>query len=235
MEGDKKRVLLVEDDKNLGLLLSGQLEDTGFLVKLAHNGKEGLGKFNSEPFDIALIDVMMPEKDGFQLAHEIRLQNSKVPFIFITARSLKVDKLTGYRLGCDDYVTKPFDFDELVARVKAVLRRAAGDATELVEEMNLGDLSMHRKERVLVVKNERISLSTKEAGILNLLFDNQNQLVSRSDILKKVWGMDDIFTSKSLDVYLTKLRKYLKQSDCVKMENVHGLGYRLIEATEVSD
>jgi len=230
---NQPRILLVEDDKNMGFLLKENLHMEGYLATLSQDGEDGWKQFQQRSFDLCILDIMLPKKDGLELAREIRKENPSIPLIFLTARSMKRDKIDGFTIGCDDYITKPFDTEELLHRVKALLRRSQNQV--IVEEpdvLTLSDKSTFSvADRLLRINNAENRLSSKEAELLKLLSMNNGKVVSRSNILKTIWGRDDYFTSNSLDVYLTKLRKYLKGDDQLIIQNIHGHGYLLASGT----
>ena len=225
---ESKKILIVEDDKNLGFLLSTQLKANGFEVSLAMDGVSGLESFNSSLFDLCILDIMLPKRDGLSLAKEIREINSTIPFVFLTARNLKSDKITGYELGCDDYITKPFDMDELVYKINAILKRSSNIASvPQNNELQVGLLNLKVLERLVSINQKQITLSQKETVLLQLFFENPNEVISRKKLMLEAWGNDDYFTSKSLDVYLTKIRKVLGHGINLKLTNIHGYGYML--------
>ena len=219
-------ILIVEDDKNTGFLVKRHLRDAGFKVCLCTDGKEALEYFKQESFDLCILDVMLPSKDGLELSTDIRQRNQTVPIIFLTARNLKSDKIQGYKNGCDDYITKPFDIDELVLKIHAILRR-----TKLVEkadrELKVSKLSLLTDERLLITATGRLSLSHKEMLLLEYFFKHFNKVVPRSELLMHCWGNDDYFSSNILNVYLTKIRKLIREDEDLKLQNIHGHGYKL--------
>ena len=230
MENKKVKVLLAEDDRNLGTILKSYLEAKGFPATLCVNGQEAFIEFNKNDYDFCILDVMMPVKDGFTLAKEIRNIDKKVPILFLTAKSMQADKLKGFELGADDYLTKPFDMEELLARMEAILRRS------ITEEKNspdgdiykLGKMEFNFVRQILSMGGEENKLTSKEAALLKLLCQNLNEVVDRSVALNKIWLDDSYFNARSMDVYITKLRKYLKQDPTVELLNVHGVGFKLI-------
>ncbi|WP_299555395.1 response regulator transcription factor [Seonamhaeicola sp.] len=221
----KKHILLVEDDKSMGFLLKDSLESYHYNVTHAPDGKVALDQFNNQHFDLCLLDVMMPHMDGFSLATEIRKSNVDVPIIFLTAKAMKEDRIKGFKLGADDYVTKPFSVEELVLRIKAILKRGYVLETTkklipfLNYELDLNNLSL--KTAV-----EMIQLTQKEADILALFVTNQNTLLKRDYILKTIWKDDSYFVGRSLDVFISKLRKHFKQDAAINIVNIHGTGYK---------
>lgn len=221
-------ILLVEDDESFGYILKEYLDINDFKVKWVQNGEEGLKAFQQGVFDLCILDVMMPLKDGFTLAKEIKEHDPEVPFIFLTAKALKIDKLKGFRLGCDDYVVKPIDEELFIARVKAIIKRT-GDAngTANVTPHRIGKYLFDPANQALILNNKVQRLTTKEAKVLQLLCEKKNQVLDRNKALKTVWGESDFFNRKSMDVFIHKLRKYLEEDDSVKITNVHGKGFVL--------
>lgn len=222
------KILLCEDDENLGQLLNEYLEAKGFQVVLMPDGEAGLQAFVDEKFDICILDVMMPKKDGFSLAKDIRKYNTTIPIIFLTAKALKEDILEGFRIGADDYVTKPFSMEELLFRIEAITRRVNGARNNNIDEYILGSMMFNVKKQTLTSSNKIIKLTTKECEMLSLLVQNANQIVERNYALKSIWNEDNYFNARSMDVYITKLRKILREDPNVEILNVHGKGYKLI-------
>jgi two-component system OmpR family response regulator len=228
---NNKHILLVEDDTNFGTILRDYLQMNGYKVVLARNGLEGFEKFKKNQFDICILDVMMPYKDGFTLAKEIRSKDKKVPIIFLTAKSMKEDVLKGYKIGADDYLTKPFDTDILLKKLEVLVRRfQTKENKEVVKtHFTIGSFSFNYRLRTLTFKKEPpVSLSPKENQLLYMLIENKNDLLSRKKALIEIWQDDNYFTSRSMDVYIAKLRKYLAKDSTVKIANIHGEGFRLI-------
>lgn len=224
------RILLVEDETNFGAVMKNYLEISDFKVTLCINGKEGLKTFTSHHFDICILDVMMPEMDGFTLAKEIKLKNADMPIIFLTAKTLKEDIIQGYRLGADDYITKPFDSELLIYKIKAILSRNNGNSSSYSKSLfTIGKFSFDSNLRILSIDNVEQKLSPKEAELLKLLAENINQILPRETALKSIWGDDNFYTTRSMDVYITKLRKYLKADSSLSIENIHGSGFRLLQ------
>ncbi|MBX2952517.1 MAG: response regulator transcription factor [Leadbetterella sp.] len=222
-------LLLAEDDPNLGVLLKEYLEAKGFEVSLAVNGEEALNLFLGARFSICILDVMMPKKDGFTLAREIRLKDPAVPIIFLTAKSMKEDTLRGFELGADDYLTKPFVMEELLFRIKAILKRtSSGEIKPESSTFSIGKFTLDTDTRSLSMENETVHLTTKETALLKLFCENANRAVSRSYALKLIWGDDSYFNARSMDVYITKLRKHLKADPAVRILNLHGEGFKLV-------
>jgi two-component system, OmpR family, response regulator len=226
-----KKILLVEDDQNFGSILKDYLILNDFEVVLAKNGMEGFEKFKKDTYDLCILDVMMPYKDGFTLAKEIREKNKEVPIIFLTAKSMKEDVLKGYKVGADDYLNKPFDSEVLLMKIKAIIQRKASDVkTDQVKfEFVVGNFHLNSKLRFLTFKKEEpIKLSPKENELLKMLVLHENDLMPRELALTKIWRDDNYFTSRSMDVYIAKLRKYLKPDPNVEVLNIHGEGFRLV-------
>lgn len=230
MNTEKIKILLAEDDPNLGLLLEEYLQAKGYTVKLAVNGKEGFDLFCKHSYDLCLLDVMMPLKDGFTLAKEIRVSNKQVPIIFLTAKSMKEDTIEGFSTGGDDYITKPFSTEELLARIQAVMRRSmrAMSLESTQVEFVIGKYKFNTETQLLKGGTEDVKLTTKEGQLLRLLAINKNDVLDRSFALKTIWQDDNYFNSRSMDVYITKLRKYFKQDTKVEIVNVHGKGFKLL-------
>ena len=228
---NNKHILLVEDDTNFGTILRDYLQMNGYKVVLARNGLEGFEKFKKNQFDICILDVMMPYKDGFTLAKEIRSKDKKVPIIFLTAKSMKEDVLKGYKIGADDYLTKPFDTDILLKKLEVLVKRfQTKENKEVVKtHFTIGSFSFNYRLRTLTFKKEPpVILSPKENQLLYMLIENKNDLLSRKKALIEIWEDDNYFTSRSMDVYIAKLRKYLAKDSTVKIANIHGEGFRLI-------
>jgi DNA-binding response OmpR family regulator len=222
-------ILLTEDDLNLGQLLQEYLVAKGFVVEWAKNGEEGLSFFSKKKFDVCILDVMMPKKDGFTLAKEIRLKNKQIPLIFLTAKSLKEDTITGLQLGADDYITKPFSMEELLLRIKGILRRIQHnqDQAAEIQVFTIGKYTFDVATQSLKTQDKTQKLTGKETELLRLLSLNLNQTLDRSLALKLIWQDDSYFNARSMDVYITKLRKYLKDDPKLEIINIHGIGYRL--------
>ncbi len=236
METENKKILLVEDDPNFGTILKDYLAMNDYNVTHAKNGMEGFEKFKKDDYDLCVLDVMMPYKDGFTLAKEIREKNKDVPIIFLTAKALKEDVLKGYKVGADDYLNKPFDSEVLLMKIKAIIQRKSVDTvTESKEfEFEIGNFFLNSRLRFLIYNKENpIKLSPKENDLLRLLALHKNDLMPRELALTKIWRDDNYFTSRSMDVYIAKLRKYLRQDDGVEIINIHGEGFRLVVKNEV--
>jgi DNA-binding response OmpR family regulator len=226
----KIKILLVEDDPNFGSIMKSYLELNDFEVVLKADGKQGLSAFKSELFDICILDVMMPEMDGFTLAKEIKKSNSIVPFIFLTAKSLKEDMLEGFRTGADDYITKPFDSEVLLFKLHAILKRnhQRNEVEPDLNEMMVGTLLFNYNLRSIKHENLTYTLSPKEASLLKMLCTAKDGILLRKDALEKIWGTDNYFNGRSMDVFIARLRKCLKVDPSVEIANIHGNGFRLI-------
>ncbi|MBL7919222.1 MAG: response regulator transcription factor [Bacteroidia bacterium] len=230
METVKTRILLVEDDPSLGPLLQEYLDAKGFETKLADDGKKGADTFFKGSFDLLLLDVMMPVKDGITLAKEIRVTDKNIPIIFLTAKSMKEDTIEGFSAGADDYITKPFSMEELLARVTAVLRRTNKVRSSESEEVNfkIGKYQFNSEKQILQHNGIEQKLTTKESQLLRLLCVHQNDVLDRTFALKSIWQDDNYFNGRSMDVYIAKLRKYLKDDSKVEIINIHGKGFKLL-------
>ena len=226
----KLNILLTEDDENLGQLLFTYLQGKGFSVNLARNGKLAYEKFTGTKtkFDFLILDVMMPEMDGFTLAKEIREIDKQVPILFLTAKSMKEDKLQGFEIGADDYLTKPFSMEELLARMNAILKRVAPDVKNVNEQLFIGKIPYEPELSILKLAEGDKKLTTKENQLLNLLIKNKNEILDRNATLRAVWGDDNYFNGRSMDVYIAKLRKLLKEDPNIEIMNIHGVGFKLL-------
>lgn len=220
-------ILLVEDDESLGYILSEYLSMLGYSVQLATNGEEGLRLFKSSSFDICILDVMMPKKDGFTLASDIRALNETVPIAFLTAKSLKVDKLKGFKIGADDYIVKPVDEEELAARIKAIINRTQRSEISSPKVYTLGKYQFDYKNQQISIGEKYTRITQKEADILKALCDHQGKILDRKDTLRQLWGDSDYFKRRSMDVFISRLRKYLRDDPSISIENVHGRGFIL--------
>ncbi|MCH5238932.1 MAG: response regulator transcription factor [Muribaculaceae bacterium] len=225
---EKVRILLCEDDENLGMLLREFLQAKGFNADLCSDGEKGYQEFLKGKYDLCVLDVMMPKKDGFTLAQEIRNVNREIPIIFLTAKNLKEDILEGFKIGADDYITKPFSMEELVFRIGAILRRVKGKKDKEVTIYNIGKFTFDTQKQVLVSKDKTQKLTTKESELLALLCQHINEILERNFALKSIWIDDNYFNARSMDVYITKLRKLLKDDPTIEIINIHGKGYKLI-------
>jgi DNA-binding response OmpR family regulator len=230
MDKEKNKVLLVEDDTSFGQVLKNYLELNDFVVELARDGILGLAAFRREKFDICLLDVMMPNMDGFTLGEEIRNVDPDVPLFFLSAKSMKDDILKGYKLGADDYITKPFDSEILLQKIRAVLKRnqEMEEKKHSVTEWKLGKFNFNSKLRNLEIDGVSHTLSPKENELLTMLAEYKNDLLPRESALKRIWGSDTYFNGRSMDVYIAKLRKYLREDPSVEIVNIHGNGFRLV-------
>jgi DNA-binding response OmpR family regulator len=230
MNEHKATILLVEDDLNLGFVIQDALKRRGFTVHLCRDGKEGLRKFNEQPYDLCVLDVMLPHKDGFSLAEDIRMVNALVPIVFLTAKSQTEDRIAGFKAGGDDYLTKPFSHEELILRIEAILRRTQGkeDDPRERDRFELGDYTFDHRNLMLSHPSEERKLTKKEAEVLRLLCLHADQVLPRELVLNMVWGDDTYFLGRSLDVFISRLRKYLKLDPKVQIVNVHGVGFKLV-------
>ncbi|MDE6785632.1 MAG: response regulator transcription factor [Muribaculaceae bacterium] len=228
---DRMRILLCEDDENLGMLLREFLQAKGFNADLFPDGEKGYKAFLKGKYDLCVLDVMMPKKDGFTLAQEIRNVNGEVPIVFLTAKNLKDDVLEGFKIGADDYITKPFSMEELVVRIDAILRRVKGKKEREVTLFRIGKFTFDTQKQVLVSGDSTQKLTTKESELLALLCSHVNDILERNYALKTIWVDDNYFNARSMDVYITKLRKLLKGDPSIEIINIHGKGYKLIAPT----
>lgn len=223
-----KKILLVEDDPSLGFVIKDNLSIKGYDVTLCKDGEEGGNSFENDSFNLCIFDIMLPKKDGFSLAREVRQKNKNIPIIFLTAKAMVEDKIEGFQTGADDYITKPFSLEELYYRIEVFLRRSAeaqrDDASPVYE---LGDYSFDYSRLVIKRKDEEKALTQKEAEVLKVLCNNRDRVLKREEILTQIWGDDDYFMGRSLDVFISKLRKYLKEDPRIQIVNYHGVGFRL--------
>jgi DNA-binding response OmpR family regulator len=225
----KIKLLLAEDDENLGLLLKEYLVAKGYEAVLFPDGEAAFKGFTKDRFDICILDIMMPKKDGFTLAKEIRMLSADIPIIFLTAKNLKDDVIEGFKLGADDYITKPFSMEELIFRIEAILRRTVPESQNTGQLIfQLGRYIFDTRKQTLTNGDDVVKLTTKEADLLKLLCQNTNKVLERNFALKSIWIDDNYFNARSMDVYITKLRKHLKDEPNVEIINVHGKGYKLI-------
>ncbi len=225
----KTKLLLAEDDENLGLLLKEYLIAKGYDADLFPDGEAAYKGFMKGHYDICILDVMMPKKDGFSLAKDMRIVNADIPILFLTAKNMKEDVLEGFKLGADDYMTKPFSMEELIFRIEAILRRTSLDSQASGEQIfTLGRFTFDTRKQILADGDNAVKLTTKESDLLKLLCQNQNKILERNYALKSIWIDDNYFNARSMDVYITKLRKHLKAEESVEIINVHGKGYKLI-------
>ena len=228
------KILLVEDDPNLGEVLCSYLEMNEYDVTLATDGEMGYEKYKKGEYDLCLLDVMMPKKDGFSLAKDIREQDENIPIIFLTAKAMKDDIIEGFKRGADDYITKPFNTPELVYRIQAILKRskAKSQPKEEAKEFQIGSFHFNYPLRILTNGDKKDKLSPKEAQLLKMFCMYMNDILPRSEALKKIWGEDNYFTARSMDVFVTKLRRYLKADSNIKIVNIHGNGFQLVVGQE---
>ena len=231
----KLHILLCEDEESLGMLVREYLEAKGYDAELYLDGEAGYRAFMKRKFDMCLLDVMMPKMDGFTLAREIRLVNTEIPIIFLTAKNLKEDILEGFKLGADDYLTKPFSMDELVYRMEAILRRVRSKEQKNVTRFQIGRFVFDIQRQVLILDDVQTKLTTKESELLTMLCVHVNDVLERDLALKTIWMDDNYFNARSMDVYITKLRKLLKDDPTIEINNVHGRGYRLIVPNIVAE
>ncbi len=230
MAQDNFKVLLVEDEVNLGNLLRDYLNAKGYETTLCEDGEQGFDTFAKNNFDICILDVMLPLKDGFTLAKEIRMVNSEIPIIFLTAKSLPDDRIEGFKSGADDYLTKPFNMEELLLRIQAILKRTNSNPFETDQDgvFTIGKFSFDSNKQLLTLGSESRKLTSKESELLRLLAKNANKVLDRNFALKSIWQDDSYFNARSMDVYITKLRKYLKEDPEIEILNIHGKGFKLI-------
>ncbi len=233
----KARILLVEDDPNLSLVLKDYLEILMYDTVFCDNGEDAFEQFKSEYFDLIILDIMLPKKDGFAIAKDIRRMNKDIPIIFLTAKNLNEDRIKGFYLGCDDYITKPFSTEELSLRIEAILRRVKKNSNfpivDNIEQFQLGKYTFDYTNMILTIDGHEQFLTRKEADLLKLLCVNKNRLVRREIALKSIWGDIDYFTGRSMDVFITRLRKYLRDDDNLCITNIHGTGFKLEVKNEV--
>lgn len=227
------RILLCEDDENLGMLLREYLQAKGYDTDLCADGEEGSRTFMKNKYDICILDVMMPKKDGFELAKEVKAANAAMPIIFLTAKTLKEDVLAGFKLGADDYITKPFSMEELTFRIEAILRRVKMKHSSNEDVFRMGRFVYDRQKQILTLDGKRVAkLTTKESELLTLLYQNAGNVLQRETALKSIWVEDNYYNARSMDVYITKLRKLLKGDEDVLILNVHGKGYKMVIPTK---
>lgn len=226
--GEKLTILLCEDDENLGMLLREYLNAKGYNAELCPDGEAGYKAFLKNKYDLCVFDVMMPKMDGFTLAQEIRKVNTEIPIIFLTAKTLKEDVLEGFKIGADDYLTKPFSMEELTFRIEAILRRVRGKKNKESSVYMVGRFTFDTQKQTLTIGDKQVKLTTKESELLALLCAHANEILQRDFALKTIWVDDNYFNARSMDVYITKLRKHLKDDESVEIINIHGKGYKLI-------
>lgn len=225
---EKLHVLLCEDDENLGMLLREYLQAKGYAADLLPDGAAGLEAFKKAKYDLIVSDVMMPVKDGFTMAQEIRAINPDIPIIFLTAKTMKEDIFEGFKIGADDYITKPFSMEELTFRIEAILRRVRGKRNKENTIYHLGNFVFDTQKQILIKDGKQTKLTTKESELLSLLCSHANEILQREFALKNIWIDDNYFNARSMDVYITKLRKHLKEEPSIEIINIHGKGYKLI-------
>ncbi len=223
------RILLAEDDKNLGNILKAYLEAKGYPTVLCPNGKIAFETFKRDKFDFCVLDIMMPEMDGFTVAEKIRKIDKDIPILFLTAKGMQEDRIHGFEVGADDYLTKPFSMEELLLRIKAIMRRSeSNEKTNTKSVFNFGKYTFEYNRQVLIFNGKENKLTSKESELLKLLCENMNNVLDRTVALNKIWFDDSYFNARSMDVYVTKLRKYLKEDPNVELINVHGVGFKLV-------
>ncbi|MFT3993109.1 MAG: response regulator transcription factor [Dysgonomonas sp.] len=228
---EKLKLFLCEDDENLGMLLREYLQAKGYETDLFIDGEVGYKGFVKEKYDLCILDVMMPKKDGITLVKEIRAINTEIPIIFLTAKNMKDDILEGFKAGADDYITKPFSMEELVLRIEAIFRRVKGKRAKEQQVYQFGNMQFDTQKQILTINGENTKLTTKEAELLGLLCAHANDILERNHALKQIWVDDNYFNARSMDVYITKLRKLLKPDPSIEIINIHGKGYKLIAPT----
>ncbi|MCX8470809.1 MAG: hypothetical protein RLZZ118_1656 [Bacteroidota bacterium] len=222
----KTKILLVEDDTSLGFVVKDNLEDAGYEVTLCTDGNAGLQSFNKNYYDLCLFDVMLPQKDGISLAQAVRRKNDHIPILFITAKNMSEDKMAGFKAGADDYITKPFNIDELLARIEVFIRRTKASTEQT--KFEIGKALFDMDNLSIDGPGTQVRLTQKEADLLYFFCQNPNRIVKREEVLTKVWGKDDYFLGRSMDVFITKLRKYLKEETEVEIQTIHGVGFKFV-------
>lgn len=227
MNPEKTKILLAEDDVNLGFVIRDNLEQHGFFVDLCKDGEVAWNSFMDHQYDICILDVMMPKMDGFSLATKIREGNAQIPILFLTAKTLKEDKLRGFMLGGDDYITKPFSIEELILRINVFLKRSQAEVSQATGPVLIGEYIFDHENLLLTILNDERKLTQMEADILGYLCQRKGEVVKRSEILETIWGEDDYFSGRSLDVFISRLRKYLKSDENISISNYHGVGFKL--------
>ena len=226
---EQAHILYVEDDEVLSFVTKDNLELKGYKVTHAKDGKEAIQLFKNGQYDLCLVDVMLPEVDGFDVAESIRSRHSEIPILFLTAKSLKEDKIKGLKIGADDYITKPFSIEELLLKIEIFLKRRFITGSTALPVLRVGKYELHHDNLQLVCGSDVSQLTKKEADLLKMLIEHKNKIVERSTILERIWGENDYFMGRSMDVFISRLRKYLKDDDSVSIENIHGVGFRLNE------
>jgi DNA-binding response OmpR family regulator len=231
MEDKKVKILLAEDDKNLGMLLKEYLQAKGYKTDLVADGERAYHNFQKNQYNICILDVMMPVRDGFTVARDIRMINSDIPIIFLTAKSLKEDVFEGFNIGADDYITKPFSMEELLLRIEAVLRRTQAIPSNIDQKnIKLGKFTFDTRKQLLKIDDKIVKLTTKESELLVVFCKNRNKILDRNQALKAVWTDDSYYNARSMDVYITKLRKKLVDDPTIEIMNIHGKGFKLIDS-----
>lgn len=226
----KAKILLVEDDSALGFVIKDNLEENGYEVIFSSDGENGWQQFMRHNIDICLLDVMLPKKDGMALAGQIRKKNDKIPILFLTAKSMDEDRIAGFKAGGDDYITKPFNMQELLLRIEVFLKHTKAKASDVAEKFELGSMVFDYNNLLLIDGTHKQQLTQKEADLLQYLCQHANSVVKREDVLMNVWGKEDYFLGRSMDVFMTKIRKYLRDAEGVELSTVHGVGFKLILA-----
>jgi len=226
---EKPHILYVEDDETLSFVTKDNLELNGYNVTHAKDGKEAIRIFKKDSFDLCLVDVMLPEVDGFEVAETIRSRHSEIPILFLTAKSLKEDKIKGLKIGADDYITKPFSIEELILKIKIFLKRKYVIGSQELSVLKVGQYTLDHDNLRLSIGDQSNQMTKKEADLLKILINNKNKIVERSTILERIWGENDYFMGRSMDVFISRLRKYLKADETINIENIHGVGFRLNE------
>lgn len=228
MESVKTKILLVEDDPTLGFVIKDNLEESGYEVVYCHDGETAWQQFMRQNVDLCLLDVMLPRKDGMMLAQQIRKKNDRIPILFMTAKSMDTDRIAGFKAGGDDYITKPFNMEELLLRIEVFIKRTKNMDRNNVQQYQVGNLHFDYKQLSIQVNGESFQLTQKEADLLKYLCDHQNAVVKREDILMVVWGKDDYFLGRSMDVFMTKIRKYIKAAKGIDLQTLHGIGFKFV-------
>lgn len=228
MEQAKAKILLVEDDPTLGFVIKDNLEENGYEVVYCHDGESGWQQFMRQNIDLCLLDVMLPKKDGFALSQQIRKKNDHIPILFMTAKSLDEDRIAGFKAGGDDYITKPFNMQELLLRIEVFIKRTKNTEHHSVQQYHIGNIKFDYSQLTIEREGQSYQLTQKEADLFKYLCDHQNEVIKREDILMNVWGKDDYFLGRSMDVFMTKIRKYIKDADGIDLQTLHGIGFKLV-------
>ncbi len=228
MEASKVKILLVEDDPTLGFVIKDNLEESGYEVAYCHDGETAWQQFMRNNIDLCLLDVMLPKKDGMVLAQQIRKKNEQIPILFMTARSMDADRIAGFKAGGDDYITKPFNMEELLLRIEVFIKRTKNTDKDNVQQYTIGNLKFDYKQLSIQVNGKNFQLTQKEADLFKYLCDHQDAVVKREDILMSVWGKDDYFLGRSMDVFMTKIRKYIKETEEIELQTLHGIGFKFM-------